>query len=306
MKKVMLVFLFVLVFPYIISLFIMDKTYLFEKKTFTFVDNLIVRVKKEDATIEKISLENYIVGVLAGEMPLSFEKEALKAQAVAARSYVLKQMERNKNQSYDVVATTKHQVFLDDEYLRSVWKESYDSKKDILLEIIDETKGECVFYNDILAETLFFSTSTGKTENSEEVFVSNLPYLRSVDSKWDEISPVYETKKEYELSEFYKKLNLEYNSVLKTQITESTSTGRLKKIKINEKEFKAAELVSLLELKSTFFSITQKDNKIIIKNRGFGHGVGMSQYGALGMAREGYSYKEILQHYYQGTEIKKI
>ena len=153
---------------------------------------------------------------------------------------------------------------------------------------------------------MFFSTSTGKTENSEEVFVSALPYLRSVDSKWDEASPVYTDTYTFDLKDFYSKLSLPYNENLKIEITAKTSTGRIKKLKINDQELNGRDFATKLSLRSNYFTITQNNDKITINTKGFGHGVGMSQYGANGMAKEGYKYDQILKHYYQNTEIKKF
>ena len=152
---------------------------------------------------------------------------------------------------------------------------------------------------------MFFSTSVGKTENSEEVFVSALPYLRSVDSKWDESSPVYEDTYTFTLKDFYQKLNLPYNENLKIEILEKTVTGRIRTLKINEQEMKGRDFQNKLSLRSNYFEIIQDKEKITINTKGFGHGVGMSQYGANGMAKEGYTYEEILKHYYKGVEIKK-
>ena len=153
---------------------------------------------------------------------------------------------------------------------------------------------------------MFFSTSVGKTENSEEVFSSAKPYLRSVDSSWDSISPAYEINYSFTLQDFYNKLNLEYNDKITLEPIEKTSTGRIKKIKINNVLFDGAKVVSSLNLKSNYFVIEQNNNTVNITTKGYGHGVGMSQYGAQAMALKGYNYKEILSHYYQGTSIKKI
>lgn len=303
MIKKILLFSFLIVFiPFIIvTIFIED-----EEITFNFSKNSIVRVYDEETgVISKIPIEEYIVGVVAGEMPVDFELEALKAQSVAARSYVMVQIEKNIEKDYDVVDTVTNQVYLDKDYLMSVWKEDYTSKINKIKSAVLETRGEYVSYDGKVAETLFFSTSPGVTENSEEVFSSKVAYLRSVPSTYDEISPVYITNKTFSLKEFYNKLNLEYNDNLNIEITNKTSTGRIKKIKINNKEFTGGYVMSKLGLKSTFFEIIKEDDKIIIKNKGYGHGVGMSQYGAQGMAKLGYNYQDILKYYYTGIQIKK-
>lgn len=303
MKKVLLITLLVIAVPFlVVSLFVRT-----DEIKFHYISNKVVRVKNVSTNeISKVPFEEYVKGVLAGEMPASFELEALKAQAVAARSYVLVQMKKNKNNDYDVVNTVTNQVYLSDEKLKENWKNEYKTKINKVKKAVLETEGEYLSYNGEIVEALFFSTSTGKTENSEEVFSSKVPYLRSVSSTWDKSSPVYEDTEVFELKDFYQKLELEYKEKLNQQTIETTSTGRIKKIKINDKEFTGRDIATKLSLRSNYFTITQNDKKIIIKTKGYGHGVGMSQYGALGMAKEGYTYDKILKHYYVGTEIKKI
>ena len=303
MKKILLVTLLVIMIPFIVvSLFV--KT---DDIKFHYVSNLVIRVKDEQNNkILKIPFEEYIKGVLAGEIPTSFDLEALKAQAVAARSYALVQMNKNKDNDYDVVNTVTNQVYLTDEMLKEKWKDEYVSKINKVKSAVIETKGEYLDYNGEVVEALFFSTSTGKTENSEDVFSSKVPYLRSVASVWDEQSPVYEDSVSYDLDDFYKRLGLEYNDIITVEVIEKTSTERVKKIKINSVEFSGRDFASRLGLRSNCFVIVQNNNKVVINTKGYGHGVGMSQYGANGMAKEGYKYDEILKYYYQGTEIKKM
>lgn len=303
MKKILLLTCTIIFIPYIItSIFFRN-----DEIKFIYKSNMQVRVKNvETNEITNIPFEDYIVGVLAGEMPVSFEMEALKAQAVAARSYVMKQMVYNRDKEYDVVNTVKNQVYLDDDYLKKTWKDEYTTKINKLKMAVLDTYNEYLEYDGEVVEAMFFSTSVGKTENSEEVFSSKKPYLRSVDSSWDSISPVFEVKYTFNLNEFYEKLNIEYNDILKLETIEQTSTGRIKKIKINGILFEGSTVVNNLNLKSNHFAIEQKDKTINITTKGYGHGVGMSQYGAQAMALKGYNYKEILEHYYNGTDIKKI
>ena len=303
LKKLLLFSFAIIIIPYIIvSVFIRN-----DEITFNFSSSSVVRVYRSSiGTIDIIPIEEYVLGVLAGEMPIEFELEALKAQAVAARSYVMIQMERNSSRNYDVVDTILNQVYLDEEYLMAVWKSSYIDNINKIKTAVLSTKGEYVAYDGKVAETLFFSTSPGKTENSEDVFSNKVAYLRSVDSSWDIISPVYETQKELTLLNFYNLLNLKYSDTLSIEILDTTETGRIKKLKINNSIYTGNEVCSLLGLRSTFFTIEKRGNSVIIYNKGYGHGVGMSQYGAEAMAESGYSYQDILKHYYQGTEIKKF
>ena len=304
MKKILFFSLLIVLIPYIIvTTFIQDN-----KIKFKFASNMSVRVKHEaTGEIENVPFEEYITGVLAGEMPVSFHIEALKAQAVAARSYVMKRMEYNVNKDYDVVDTIMNQVYLTDDYLKSVWNETYDEKMNKIKTAVIETKGEYIEYDGEVADAFFFSTSVGATENSGEIFTAQLPYLVSVESMWDaEVSPLYSTNKTFTLEEFYKKLGINYSETIKIEKTKTTETGRIKKIKINGYEFTGGEVMEKLNLRSTFFEIVQNGNTVNVNNKGYGHGVGMSQYGALGMAQNGYTYDEILEHYYSNTKISKL
>ncbi len=304
MKKVILITIILIILPFVIVQ-IFNQV---EEKETHFEKNQIVRVKREKKNvIEKIPLENYVMGVLSGEMPTTFPMEALKAQAVAARTYVLRKIEYAKNQEYDVVDTVANQVYYSNDELKERWKKEYNEKINLIQKAVLETKGEYLTYQGQIVNAFFFSTSTGYTENCEEVFQENLPYLRSVKSDWEkDISPVFEDSKTFTIQEFYEKLNLDSNSNFSIQVTKTTSTGRVKEIQINGKLFLASDVTKALGLRSSFFEITKNDNQIIIHTKGFGHGVGMSQYGAYGMAKNGSNYQEILKYYYQGVDIKKI
>lgn len=304
MKKIILIILAIIFIPYIIvSLFIRT-----DDIKFYYKEGMNVRVKREQTnTIEVVPFEDYVVGVLAGEMPVNFELEALKAQAVAARTYVMKKMSDNRNQDYDIVDTVQNQVYISDEELKDKWQDKYQERINKVKTAVLETKGEYLSYNGKVIEAFFFSTSVGKTENSEEVFEESLPYLRSVDSTWDEeVSPVFNDSKEYSLQEFFERLNLKYSDQINVEVLNTTSTGRIKNVKINGKKFTGSEVYKNLNLRSTFFEINQVGSNVIINTKGYGHGVGMSQYGALAMAKKGYKYDEILKYYYQNVQIEKI
>lgn len=302
MKKILLFLLLILFIPFmIVVLFVKDDEIKFE-----YIKTEYVRVKRKDNSIIKVPLEDYIVGVLAGEMPIDFEEEAFKAQAVAARSYVLIKMKENINNDYDVVDTVQNQVYLDYVYLKNVWKNNYIKNINKLKKVVKDTKGQYLEYNGEIAQTLYFSTSTGVTENCKEIFGNDVPYLTSVDSKWDNISPLYETSQEYNINEFFQKLNLPYSNVLNISYIKRTSTGRNIKLMINNNIYNASDIMQIFNIKSTFFDITKNNNVIKISSKGYGHGVGMSQYGAQAMALKKYKYNQILYHYYKNTKIKKI
>ena len=257
--------------------------------------------------IETIPLEEYIVGVLAGEMPISFDLEALKAQAVASRSYALKRIEYNKNNDYDVVDSIMNQVYLDNNYLKNAWLNNYVKNINKLRTAVNATIDEYLAYDNKVVDALFFSTSNGYTEDSQNIFDFNCEYLKSVESPWDEdVSSAFITKKDIPLSTFYQKLNIPYNKNLNIEIMKRSNTGRILLLKINNVTFKGTDIYNKLSLRSTDFTIELKGDYLTITTKGYGHGVGMSQYGALGMAKKGYKYDEILKHYYSNTTLTKI
>lgn len=301
-KKILLFSLFIILIPYLIVNFFIRN----DEIVFNFSSNSIVRVyRNESSIVESIPIEEYIVGVVAGEMPINFENEALKAQAVASRSYVMYRILKNANKDYDVVDSVNDQVYIDTDHLKEKWGTNYLNNINKVKKAVLDTAGEYLEYDGNIVEALFFSTSVGSTENSEDIFSSQVPYLRSVSSTWDEMSPVYSDSKEFDKDEFYQLLGLNYQQRLDIVITKYTSTGRVLEILINNKKYSGREVCSKLKLRSTFFEIVEYDNKIIVNTKGYGHGVGLSQYGAQGMALEGYNYEEILKHYYLGVEIKK-
>ena len=269
-----------------------------------YLSNIMVRVKRSSGDIESVPLEEYVVGVVAGEMPVSFELEALKAQSVASRTYVMRRL--GGNDDYDVVDTVSNQVYLDDNELKEKWKDNYVSYINKVRQAVNETSMECLEYDGELIDAMFFSTSNGYTEDSGEFFSTSLTYLKSVDSSYDkEVSSVFQDSKNISLQEFYERLGLSYQSSLKITDVSRTNSHRVKSLKINGKEFSGKDVYYKLGLRSSDFEIELVGSNVVIQTKGYGHGVGMSQYGALGMAKKGYSYREILMHYYTGTTLVK-
>ncbi len=267
----------------------------------------IIRIKRSDNNIITMNLEEYLIGVVSSEMPVSFEKEALKAQTVAARTYALKQMENSKNRDYDVTDDTMTQVYQNEEELKNKWKDNYDNNINKIKECIKETEGEYVTYNDQIIYAFFFSTSNGKTEDNKNVFGQDLPYLKVVDSSFDEVeNSNFTFTKEFTKEEFYNKLGITYNETLHVTDINKTESGRIYSLKINGNEIKGRTFQSKLGLRSNDFELYESNNKILITTRGFGHGVGMSQYGANALAKQDKTYEDIIKYYYKGTKIKKL
>lgn len=305
MKKIIIFILLLIFIPFFIVI-IYNKNY--KEISLNYINTRYIRVKRmASGNIETIPLEEYIVGVLAGEMPISFEIEALKAQAVASRSYALKRMEYNINSDYDVVDSIMNQVYLDNNYLKNAWNNSYVKNINKLRTAVNATIDEYLEYNDKVVDAMFFSTSNGYTEDSSNVFNFNCEYLKSVESPWDEeVTSSFVTKKNISLKEFYQKLGLTYNKNLNVEIKKRSNTGRILLLKINNIEFKGTDVYNKLSLRSTDFNIELEGDYINITTKGYGHGVGMSQYGALGMAKKGYTYDEILKHYYSNVNLTKL
>lgn len=273
-----------------------------------YLSSQMVRVKRSSGEIETLPLEEYVVGVVAGEMPVSFELEALKAQSVASRTYVLKKIfDGNGENDYDVVDTVSNQVYLDEDELKDKWGDMYTEYINKVRQAVNETSMEYLEYDGEIITAMYFSTSNGYTEDSGVVFQSSLPYLQSVESEWDEkVAKAFYTSTDMSLQEFYERLGLEYDVDLEVEVLERSDSNRVVRLKINGVEFTGRDVYNKLGLRSCDFEFVQVGNNVEINTKGYGHGVGLSQYGAHGMAKEGYSYKEILEHYYVGTELVKL
>lgn len=306
MKKILLFTLLIILIPlFIVGL--SNSEEIINKIKYGSYNNKVIRVKQnETKEIINVPLEEYVIGVVAGEMPASFNVEALKAQAVASRTYALKHAESSKN-DYDVTDGTQNQVYISYNDMKEKWKENYDDNLSKIKNAVLETKGEVVLYNNNLIDAMFFSTSNGYTENSGDFFSSSKPYLVSVDSAWDKTeSPVFNSTNEVSKSEFLFNLGLDASDNITISDVKKTNTGRVISLTVNGKNFDSDKIRSVFGLKSTSFDINVSNDKVIFNVSGYGHGVGMSQYGANGMAKEGYNYKDILKHYYKNCDIKKI
>lgn len=306
MKKIFLLTIIIILIPVLIIGFSKSED-IINKIKYGSYNNKVIKVKRTaTGQIVSVPLEEYVVGVVAGEMPVSFNIEALKAQAVAARTYVLKKTNAS-NKEYDVEDGTVNQVYLDYNDMKKKWQKDYETNLDKVKEAVKATKGEVILYKNDLIDAMFFSTSNGYTENSGDVFSSELPYLVSVSSSWDKAeSPVFNTVTEVPKKEFLFNLGLGESDDIAISNVEKTNTGRVKSITINNKNFKSSEIRSAFSLRSTSFTIELTEDKVKFNVSGFGHGVGMSQYGANGMAKEGYKHQDILKYYYKNCEVKKV
>lgn len=266
----------------------------------------VMRTKQNE--VENIPLEQYVTHVVASEMPAEFELEALKAQALAARTFVINQLLYEQDEEEAVILdTVDHQVYNDENDLRKLFGNDYQWKIEKISQAVKETEGEIMTYNNEPITPAFFSTSNGYTENSEDYWETDLPYLRSVESKWDEKSPKFLSQHTFTIDELESLLNitLEKNGSIPIEVSR-TDSKRIKTLKIANEQFSGRRVRELLNLPSNDFSIEQRDDYFIFTTKGYGHGVGMSQYGANGMAEAGKKYDEIVSYYYKDVEIKKV
>ena len=288
MKKLLLLILF------LIPIFISS----FNKATFLFSNNektIIVHLTDLDLYLD---LNDYVTGVVASEMPALFNEEALKAQAVAARSFATSKMENN---FLELTSGISDQVYSPNLKLKEKWNDDYNKYYNKIYNCVKSTHNEVIKRDNKILRTYYFSMSNGYTENSQTVF--NDTTFTSVKSLENENNPNYKFQKTFSSSDLNKLLNI---SSIDIQNIERNETNHVKSITINNKTYTGIEFRKLLNLRSTDFTIEKQDNNYIITTIGYGHGVGMSQYGANQMAKEGSSYKEILNHYYENTEISEI
>ena len=266
----------------------------------------------ETKKISNQSLEEYLIGVVSAEMPASYESEALKAQAVAARSYILSKADSKNPDHPDAVVCdnpTHCKGHLSLDTAKQKWGDAWEA--DFYPKIkaaVYDTAGEYLTYENETVEAFFFALSNGETESAGEVWGTDLPYLKSTDSKADSSSPDFYSTAEFSLSDFnahLKNLSSDFKaqSSVSLKNTVYTEGGRVKSIDINGCTFSGTDIRSAFLLNSADFTIQQEGDKITFYVEGKGHGVGMSQYGANQLAKEGYTYEEILKHYYSGVEI---
>lgn len=253
--------------------------------------------------IIELDMEEYIKGVVLAEMPATFSLEALKAQAVAARTYTIKKLSSQNH-------------ICDNPSHCQAWTDPTTSNYyDKISQAVEETSSQKLTYLGEPIEAFFHSSSGGKTENSENVWFSSKPYLISVDSPGeDKIMKNFYTTKEITYEELVKKINNYKNKKVitstklknKIKILSKTDGERIKELKIQDTILSGTEIRNIFELRSANFDIKLTEKSIIFNVKGYGHGVGMSQWGAEAMAQNGSTYKEILYHYYPGTLLEKI
>lgn len=274
------------------------------------------------AVIE-LGLEEYVVGVVAAEMPASFHLEALKAQAVAARTYAVKRLQvpdpRVKVLSPLADISSDHlinQAWISDEEMNKRWgKWNYAANKKKIIQAVEETWGEVAIYDNQLIDPSYHASCGGiGTENSGDVWKYQVPYLQRVECR-NHPKGNHETVVAMTIKNLAAKLGVKSSAVPASkvfgytkalQVTEKTSAGRIKSLTFGGQTFTGSELRSKLDLKSTRVEWKIENDIVKFETLGYGHAVGMCQHGANAMAQDGKNYKQILRHYYQGTSLAKL
>lgn len=263
-------------------------------------DSTLIILELDDGSVKTMDMRSYLLSVLASTILPTFHLEAIKAQAIICRTYAIKKMvedhkikERNSNQVYHSMS-----------YYKLIWGKDYYDYVKILEQALDETKGQFLAYKGKLIEPFYHTVSNGRTETilGEE----EKPYLNSVSSIWDLDAPIYMKTIKKTLEEVASKLGVMKEELKEIKILELTKSNRVKKVKIGKKFFSGQELMYLLGLPSTDISFIINSNEISFLTRGVGTGLGLSQYGANGMAKSGYDYMQILFHYFPNTSLRRV
>lgn len=313
MKKKWIVLYFIVLFLPFIAVLVLGKVGFFEEKPSPDQPkgSTVTLYCTESKTTQTLPLKDYLWGVLAGEMPASYPQEALKAQVVASYSYLLHRKasiqshpESDFGHSGDVCDNPAHcKAYLSPADAAEKWGTDWlNSSEPILTSAVEAVLGTAVLYEDAPANTVFHAISGGKTESAKDIWGAEIPYLPSLDSSWDKQAKDFYSEVTLSLKEFSEILNQEDCTL--GEITH-TNGGSVKTIRLGGKTYTGQEIRTLFGLRSTHFTIEFKNEQVVFKVSGYGHQVGMSQYGARVLAEEGYSYQDILAYYYPNTTLAK-
>ena len=266
--------------------------------------------------VEEVALDTYLCNVVSAEMPVDFEKEALKAQAIVARTYTIYKINNKKHDNADICDdSTCCQAWISKEDRLARWADNKEEKWAKIEECVNETKGKIITYNNQPINAFFHSNSGGKTELPVYVWGggTNMPYLQVVETSGEDGYTQYNSEVELANEEILEKLKTKYSDIQidfnneeDIKILEYTTSGRIKTIKFGNHQISGTEARSIFGLKSTNFQITKTEGKVKFTVIGYGHGVGMSQTGADSMAKNGSIAEDIIKHFYVGVEIKEV
>lgn len=265
----------------------------------------------QDNKTENLPLREYIIGVVAAEMPASYEEEALKAQALVAVTYTRYIITNGKGSNNADITddSSTHQGYMTDEQMQEKWGDAYESYRKRIENAVDEVLDKTITYEGKPIMAAYHAISSGKTESAKTIWGKDIPYLQSVDSKWDKNSARYTstvTLTAEELREIYGKKKTDAQDDELIEILSVSDPGTVLEVSFCGEKMTGNSLRELLSLRSPVFSAEYSDGEYVFTVSGYGHGVGMSQNGANAMAKNGKTYDEIIKHYYHGTEIEKL
>lgn len=267
---------------------------------------LVVQLGSEQVTM---AVDTYLWGVVAAEMPASFEPTALEAQALTARTYAYHKMERGNIANHpDADVCTDHtccQAYISVEQASQNWGDMADTYSDKIRQAVFNTDNQVIQYEGNLIDAVFFSSTDGTTKDAVEVWGSSVPYLTGVDSPEGDNVPQYESWSEVTLTDFKDRLVARYNGLDFSGSPDSWVVNGLYTTEICGVEVSNTVLRSLFGLRSASFELTGSDQGMVFHVTGYGHGVGMSQYGANAMAKSGATAEEIVTHYYSGVNLTR-
>lgn len=264
----------------------------------------------DNGFIKEMDTREYLVGCVAGEMPASYHTEALKAQAVASYTYAkyISSRDKDKLGGADISDdSTVYQAYINQSARKEKWGDDFEKNEKTVSAAVDAVLYSYLSYDNKPAMTAYHNISSLKTESAENVWGEKIPYLVSVNSTGDRLSPDYQSEKEITINEFksiLKENDIEYSD--KISVEKRYDSGYVESIKIGSESVSGTDFRKMLSLKSADFDVETGDEKIVVTCRGNGHFVGMSQYGADYMARQGATYEEVLSYYYPKTELKKL
>ena len=270
-------------------------------------ETVSVFIVSADKTVD-MKVFDYLVGAVAAEMPASFQTEALKAQSVACYSYMMWLKNNSDNAEYDITSDPQtHQGYLTDSEMKEKWGDKYEFYKDKISNAVSAVQDQYLTYEGEAVLALFHAISPGMTQDSEKVWNTPLPYIKSVSAPGDSLSPDFDSvvtvpcrkiRETFEIKNDIKDSGL-------VDISPMSNSSFIKEISVGNKKVSAGDISAKFGLKSPYFTAEYKDGNYIFSVKGKGHGLGMSQYSADYMARQGSSYDEILSHFYEGTKLVK-
>lgn len=318
MKRILIIIMLILTLTFLIPYFIISKFSVFytppgAKNSETF-DKISVYITAEDRVCD-MDMSQYLKEVVSAEMPAEFEMEALKAQATAARTYLVNRMNAGNEQAKadhkgaDICTDATHcKAWISEQARKESWgAEKADAYWHKVSEAVESTAGVLIKYNDTPISAVFHSTSSGFTENAKDVWGGDVPYLVSVQSKGEEMSPRYHSERTLSADEFKsivesKVKDINWDAGLVGELVRSDAGG-IKTIVLGGVVVKGTQFRTMFELRSTNVTVTESEGNILMQVTGFGHGVGMSQYGANYLAAQGMNYIDILKTYYTGVDV---